>query len=359
VDGFQALQSTKIRLKIDTARYAEAKLMGGYAINRKSFFGKGQLVIDYAPLRRSQWVIKGGWLADDFNPQGSPFLLNGIYNLLTKENYIRFYDNKYIESYNNIEITHGFESLVRLKWQKTDTLSNITNYSVLYPNKKYSLNLPINSEMDSLNLYPSELLHFNIALTYRFKQYFTISRNRKHYEHTNYPYLTFDYKTGLKVKSNHAAYHQVELKLAQDIDFYSVSRLKYTVLAGTFLSHNLMHFSSFRHFNTIEEPFTSKDLNEGFMLLPGYEYSTLKTYFEGHLKYSTQFLLLKRISWISNQMWEENLYYNTLWVDKHKWYNEIGYSLSGILVGGNIGIFGGFTASSFKNVGIKISYRLN
>ena len=244
------------------------------------------------------------------------------------------------------------------KWQQTGALQNVTNYSFLYPNRKYESNSLLNDEVDSLAVGSSNLAKIRVELIYHMKQFYTIFEGRKNYEPTNYPWFSIQYQAGLGINHRYATFHQVEVSIGQKIDLYKVSEVNYRLTAGAFFQPNNLHFSTYHHFNTIEEPFSNTEFKEGYYLLKNYEYSTQKKYIGGHLKYTTQFLLLKRIPWVSNQMWNENLYYNTLWVDGHQWYNELGYSLSGVLIGGDIGIFTGFKGNEFHGIGLRISYYL-
>ena len=110
VDGWQLMQTTKIRWKIDSNLITQTKLMAGYAFNRRGFFGKGEVSLNYTPMYRGALILSGGYLANDFNSKGSPALLNGVYNLLLKENYKKFYRDTYVEGNNRIELMHGLES---------------------------------------------------------------------------------------------------------------------------------------------------------------------------------------------------------------------------------------------------------
>jgi hypothetical protein len=358
VDGWQLIQRTKIRWQIDSIHVIETKLMAGYAFSREDFFGKGQINFTYSPMNRGEFNIFGGYSANDFNSKGSPALLNGVYNLLLKDNYKKFYNDTYLELNNRIELVHGLECWQGFKWQQTSELKNSTNYSFLYQSKDYDDNIPVNDEIDSLALGPTKLAKASMELVYHFKQFYIVNKNRKRYQHTDYPWISLQYQVGLGFNQSYSTFHQIEAGIGQQIDLYKIAELKYQLKAGLFIDANNLHFSSYRHFRTIEEPFTNATFNDGYFLLNNYEYSTSLSYIEGHLKYSNQYILLKRLPWISNQMWDENLYYNTLWVEGHRWYNEAGYSLSGILIGGEIGVFAGFKANQFYGVGLKISYYL-
>jgi hypothetical protein len=120
-----------------------------------------------------------------------------------------------------------------------------------------------------------------------------------------------------------------------------------------------MHFSNFTHFKTRQEPFTTGNFKYSFFLLNNYEYSTGKKFFEGHFQYNTQYLILKRLPWVSNQLWTENLFINYLLVEGHKPYYEAGYSMGEIFFAGEIGVYTGFKGSEFHGVGVKAAFNFN
>ena len=246
-----------------------------------------------------------------------------------------------------------------MKWQQTDTLNNLTHFSVFYPDDKYPINRPDNQELGSSDLNPSKMLRLKVSLSYTPKQYYRIYKGRRHNDHSDWPTFSVNYYGAIKPQSGYSRFDQLELGVDQKIDFYTVSTLEYSVHAGSFFNKEALHFSSYKHFNTYQEPFTTKEFRNGFFLLPNYQYSTSKNYLEGHLKYSTQYLLLKNLPWFSERLWTENLYANLLMVDGHRPYYEAGYSLGQLFFAGELGVFAGFTGTSFNSLGVRAMFKFN
>lgn len=354
VDGWAFNQSFKIYWKPDSLRTVQIKGMAGYAFARESLFGKGQVTLWYNRLKNRVIFLDGGYLANDFNNHtGTPEFMSSVYNLFLKENYIKFYNDAFMELTHITELVHGMEWRVKTKYQQTGELHNNSNFSFLYPNKNYEPNRPENKTVNQSNLDRSELFRIGNSISYTPKQYFEISNGRKRNLHSKWPTFVTSHNWAIPLSSSFSGFHQLEFGLHQTIDYYSVSSIYYRANAGVFFDKNRMHFSSFKHFKTIPEYFTTQKFREGFFLLNNYEYSTATHYLETQFQYTTQFLLLKRLPIISNQYWTENLYLNTLWVDKHRPYYEVGYSLGQIMFAGELGVFAGFKGSEFHGVGIR------
>jgi hypothetical protein len=360
VDSWQLDQSFKLRWKMDSLRTLELKSMLGYSFGRENIYTKHNLAIWYNNLKRGVLVIDGGYLSRDFNTdQGTPENLSALYNLLLKESYIKFYQDAYIDVENRIDIASGLLWRLGAKWQQTDTLSNSTNFSLAYPNDDYDVNVPVNQAISQANLDPSKMFKIYTSFEFTPFYYYQINKGIKRYLKSNWPTFTAAYHAAVPVKSNYANYQMAQLTIHQTLDFYTVASLYYQVSGGLFFNQKSMHFSSFKHFKTIEEPFTISDFKRGFFLINNYEYSTNTKYLEAHAQYSNQFLLLKRLPIISNQMWTENLYLNCLFVERYRPYYEAGYSMADIFFAGEVGVFTAFQGSSFHGVGVKATFKFD
>jgi hypothetical protein len=357
VDGLQIKQSFKIRWRYDSLNYVNLKAKAGYSFERETVFGNGSISLSYSPKLRGYLNISGGYYTANFqNTNTINENLNAIYNLMSKQNYIKFYNNTYIRVNNQIDVANGTQWYIGFKWQKTDTLSNNTNFSFLYPNKEYEPNVPINENITASNLNPSKMINFSTGFYYTPKYYYRLYKGRKHYVKTKYPTFGLFYSIAPKINSDYSQYQSVRFSINHKIKFYGISSIRYSIKSAIYFNTENVHFSNFNHFNTIQEIFTTRGFKNAFYLLNNYEYSTISKYFEGHFKYTTQFLLLKRLPWISNTMWSENLFANILLVEGYFPYYEAGYAIEDIFFQGKAGVFAGFKGSSFHSVGLRVSF---
>ncbi len=91
-----------------------------------------------------------------------------------------------------------------------------------------------------------------------------------------------------------------------------------------------------------------------FRLLDYYDYSTNKSYFEGHARLENDRMILKRLPVLNKTLMREVIYFNYLATTGNKPYYEIGYGLNQIFLMFNVEIFAGFSGSKHEYTGIKI-----
>lgn len=354
VDGFNVMQSFKLRLAFDQSMVLRIYGNGGYAFGRKQFLGNSQIICQYKRDKRAELKINAGIGTVDFSGEiGTPDLVNATYNLFLKESFKKYYFSTYIDAVNNYELVNGLLITPGVKWLKADSISNTTNFSFLYQNNKYLANIPSNISIDSSNLFPRKVFEVQMGIYYTPRQHYSMDNGIKRLHQADWPTFGILYKGGMQLTGNYSGYHLIEFSLAQKITIYSTSEFKYRLQAGHFFNQHQMHFSSYRHFNTIQEEITTRSFNNVYFLTRNYEYSTADKYVELHLKYTSSFLLLKHLPYLSNQLWKENIYLNCLLVPGHYPYREIGYSMSEIFFVGEIGAYVGFKGSGFYGAGVR------
>lgn len=361
VSGFEIKQGLYFKAQLDTMQnslFIKGEL--GYAIHRKVFFGEGGIRLLYKRMKRGVLILHGEHNTRDFKPFfGTNKKLNALYNLFFKQNYIKQYQSTKFKLHNSIDITNGLSSSMQVDWSKASPLENISNYSFFFRKKDYSPNQPINPTINGEHLAKRKQLSVAIGLTHTPQQRYRISGKTKWMLDSDYPTYGFNYQGAFALDNTYAKYHHFSFFIKQSIDIYTIATFKYNLKAGFFTNNSHLHFSSFKHFKTMEEYFSISNFDDGFLLLNNYEYSTADKYAEAHFKYNNEFLFLKHLPWISNQIWTENLYLNLLLVQKHKPYYEFGYSISQILLAGEIGVFVGFKGLHFHQVGIKAMFRFD
>ncbi len=359
--GLELSQTMSLRVALDTmASVLYLKGKGGYYLGRKEAFGKGSLEWQYNRLKRASSIFKGEYLLSDFNRErGADPTVNIFYNLLFKKNYIQTYHSTRFSLSHFTEVTNGLMSKVKVVWSEAKPVDNCTNFSLLYKDKDYELNIPENKTVNANHLLDKKEFSLNFSFKHTPKQHYRIYNKKiKYVLNSKYPTYGISYLTAIKLDSDYSKYHYLSAFVSQSFDIYTTSEFGYYVKAGWFSNNDDLHFSSFKHFNTMPEYFSVKYFSNAFALLNNYEYSTADKYAEVHLHYLNDFLLLKHLPILSNRMWQENLYLNTLFVEKHYPYYELGYSMSRILGMGEVGVFVGMKGSTFHQVGVRAVFEL-
>jgi hypothetical protein len=122
--------------------------------------------------------------------------------------------------------------------------------------------------------------------------------------------------------------------------------------AGYFDNRNLTYYDFF-HFNSQPFPLLLNNYEDAFMIPQFYSQSTPEFFVEGHLKYTTPYLLLKLLPGLSNTLMRENLSLSYLGSRYQTNYTEIGYSLSEIFFLGEVGIYMGFDDVKYRSAGVR------
>jgi hypothetical protein len=86
--------------------------------------------------------------------------------------------------------------------------------------------------------------------------------------------------------------------------------------------------------------------------------STRKGFAEGHIRYTSPMLLVKRLPGLSNTLIRENVSLAMLWTPEAGYYCEAGYALSEVFLIGTAGVCAGFGEKGFESVGIRVILRL-
>jgi hypothetical protein len=82
--------------------------------------------------------------------------------------------------------------------------------------------------------------------------------------------------------------------------------------------------------------------------------STPEFYVQGHFKYTTPYLLVKYLPFISNTLMRENISLGYMGTRYQKHYWEAGYSISEIFLIAEAGVFVGFENLKFKSAGVAL-----
>ena len=115
-----------------------------------------------------------------------------------------------------------------------------------------------------------------------------------------------------------------------------------------------MYFADYKHFGTNTPFIIGTSEGSTFRLMDYYEYSTNKSYFEGHVRLENDRMILKRLPVLNKTLMREAIYVNYLSSTGNYPYYEIGYGLNQIFLMFNAEIFVGFKGAKHEYTGIKI-----
>ncbi|MDF9830141.1 DUF5686 and carboxypeptidase regulatory-like domain-containing protein [Parabacteroides sp. PF5-6] len=300
----------------------------------------------YAPLRNGYLSLSGGNTSTDFSKDGELRLLNSLSSLFFGENPIRFYQKRYIEAVNRIDIANGLVFMAGFSVEDRNALHNNLSYSIFSG--------PPHANTPNGQVIPMEdnrTTKYMAYLEYTPRHYYHLQGGRKRYAHSKFPTFALGYVRG--ISNRFSNYHLIDASIRQQIELNPFDYLNYTLSAGAFMDGHPGALPDFKHFRTSELFITGNALENSFSLLDNYQYSTNRRWLEAHLTYSTAYLLIKHIPFLQNYMFNESLHARTLWIPG-KNHTELGYSI-GIRNVGNIGLFAGFENGNYDGIGFTIA----
>ena len=151
----------------------------------------------------------------------------------------------------------------------------------------------------------------------------------------------------------------IRFEASRSISVGAFSNFRWRIRAAGYLDNRNLTFYDFFQINTQPLPLLFNNYEDAFMLPSFYSMSTPEFYVEGHLKYTTPYLLLKLLPVLSNTLMRENVSLSYFGSRFHPNYTEIGYSISEIFFLGELGVYAGFDDIRYKNVGLKVTLRFN
>ncbi|MBN2164687.1 MAG: carboxypeptidase-like regulatory domain-containing protein [Marinilabiliaceae bacterium] len=360
VEAFWLKQSTNISFNIDSIHKINFTPYIKYSFGQKKIYWNTHINFNYAPLKRGSLNASFGHTNNDFYKNNSITpVVNLGYNLLLKQNFLKLYHNHYYKIQNNIDIINGLTFSTSIKHEQFYSLQNKSEFSFFNKSKKYNENTPLNNEAKNINYINQTETSVNLSIQFTPQMYYRIKNGQKQMLYSKYPTLYIRYKQGVdNITKSNSKFSLLEGFIFQKKELGTFSSLQYSIGGGYFLNNDQMHFSSFKHFNTIEPNFEIRNTENSFALLNNYSSSTNKWFQEAHIQYISPLIILKRLPLFSNRLWTEKLYGNYLSTPTFKNYYELGYGIGQIFFLGEVSVFSGFNKLEPNSCGIKVILQL-
>ena len=321
-----------------------------WAINRHVFMGELTSGLKFAPSRRGEFNLGVGSVSRDFNGGGGGILPleNTVASLFFRRNYLKLYQDNFVEAAGSIDPVNGLTLSAGAKYSHRSGLENTSDYSFFYRDSRaYTPNFVLEDHTAAI---------FNVGLSYTPRLYYRIgSDGRRQPVRSSWPTFFAEWQKGVKgLWGSSTDFDHIGGGLRQNISPGPGQLLRYYVRGGAFVNKRSLHFPDFRHFAGGDIPLQNRSIMSGpeFRLLPYYRYSTGDSYIQAHVSYQARFILLKLLPWFSNRLWMEGLQLNYLTTPTLRNYTELGYTIGLFL---QAGVFVGFEGLKYRSVGVKLS----
>ncbi len=362
VDGWNLAQSILLSREFKPGNALAVTPSIAYAFGRATLLGSGVIKYTYSPMRRGSFELSFGKGTLDYNTQNQavhPFI-NSVGSLFYKENFGRYYQSKYLNLSNSIDLSNGLILASSLKMNMNSQLENSTNFSFFKKDESYKPNLPSNRSLIGNSLENQSGTIMDLRIEYTPHYFYRINRGVKVMSHANYPTFFFEYKKGIKnISSSASDFDYLSAGLQYSKEWSSTSSIAFDFHGGWFPNHAKVHFSDYAHAQTQTSPILLSEYRHAFFLPGYYSLSTADKYTEGHISIRAPYIALKYLPGLSNTLWREMVWCSYYTSPNTPNYVEVGYTLLEVFLSANIGTHVGFNDGKFSNIGVNLAFRIS
>ncbi|SDS52714.1 CarboxypepD_reg-like domain-containing protein [Formosa sp. Hel1_31_208] len=244
-------------------------------------------------------TLSGGVTTQQFNAS-NPISksLNTGFSLFSEENYMKIYENSYVQAAYSNELFNGFRFNASIGYQRRQALFNTTDQA-WYPkeDKMYTSNNPIDETAFGVAPFDTHnIMKFNLTARINFAQnYLSYPDGKINIPNGKYPTVILGYEKGFSSSIDNYNFDQVKLRITQGLNIADKGRFQYNIKAGKFFNGDDIAFMDFQHFNGNQTQIGSGSYLNVFNNLPYYAASTNDSYLEMHAEHDFNGFLLGRV----------------------------------------------------------------
>jgi hypothetical protein len=254
-----------------------------------------------------------------------------------ERNYLKAYELNFARLRYSQEIVNGIELSATFGYEERKPLFNETNQVIIAgKGVSYTSNNPLdpddfsNAAIDTHNIYKSEL----VAKINFGQKYFSNPDMKFNIGNDRYPTLTMTAENGLGASNSNYNYTQLRGRLDQELSLGTKGQFYYNLRGGAFFNAENISFADFQHFNGNQTRVgTTSNYTNVFNLLPYYQLSTNKSYFEGHIEHDFRGWILGKIPGVNQLNFNLIVGAHFLTTETNKPYTEWSVGIDNIGIG--------------------------
>lgn len=306
---------------------------------------------------RSVWTFSGGKRVSQFNPD-NPIgpLMNGIYTLFFRDNYMKIYENNFGSIQYRKRFDNGLRIIGSLLYEDRMPLNNTTNYSFFgSKNKAFTPNYPF--ELMNQNFVPNQALIAGIDIQFKPGQQYIEFPDNKLSLGSKYPTLALSFRAGIPdLLGSDVNYSKWQFSFWDNINFKLKGVFKYRFGIGGFLNTKSLFVMDYQHFNGNQTFYASPYLNS-FQLAPYYQNSTTASlYGVGHIEHHFNGMLTNKVPLLRNLQWNLVIGSNAFYVNQENNYVEIFAGLENIFKLFRVDVVGSYLNGKNGQVGLRLGF---
>jgi len=337
-----------------------------WAFARDRLLWRVNTSLNYNRMKQARFFIWAGRSSNDFNSSaGISPVLNSITTLYFRENYLKLYESNFVTVGHRHEIVNGLYVEFRYGYEDRRMLNNNTDYSFFRRDQEFTPNIPLNEYLPdppdpSADYNLSNHIHQegSVSLSFTPKQRYYINNGSKSPAGSSYPTFRITWIHGLNrlPGQDWKSFDFIKADASKTRSIGAFSEYGWSVAAGAFARNEGVEFPDFAHFNSQPLPVLLTNYRNVFMIPEYYSLATPEYYTEAHFRFTTPYLLIKLLPFLSNTLMRENISLAWVYTPHTSNYYEIGYALSEIFFIGRIGVYAGFEDLTFQGVAVRFTF---
>tara|TARA_B100000809_G_scaffold264918_1_gene322132 strand:+ start:1365 stop:3821 length:2457 start_codon:yes stop_codon:yes gene_type:complete len=262
---------------------------------------RGTLYAQYKFNNKSKpyLTLSGGVTTQQFN-SSEPIskIINTTFSLFSEQNFMKIYENSYVQASYANELFNGFRLNTSLSYQRRQALFNTTDQA-WYPqgDREYTSNNPVNKDAFGMAPFtPHNIVKFGLDARINFAQdYLSYPDGKYNIPSEKYPTLRVGYEKGFSSTVDDYNFDQVKIRVSQGLNVADKGRFDYNIKAGKFFNGDDIAFVDYQHFNGNQTQIGSGSYLNVFNNLPYYAASTNDSYLEMHAEHDFNGFLLGKV----------------------------------------------------------------
>jgi hypothetical protein len=306
---------------------------------------------------RTSWTISGGKRISQFN-KDNPILTitNSLQTLLFRENYMKLYENYFVELGFNKRFENDLRLSVRVLYEDRLPVDNTTDFSIFgSKDELFTPNYPFEKINTQFNRHQAVVLLAGI--TFQPGQRFIQFPDRKMPVGSEYPTFSIEYQKGFSgIAGSDVDFDKWKFSITDDVNLKLRGSFRYRLGVGGFLNDKKVFIQDFQHFNGNQLFFASEYLNS-FQVAPYYANSTTKAlYAVGHIEHHFNGLITNKIPLFRKLKWNLVAGSNAFYVNKSSNYVEVFAGLENIFKIFRVDVVGSYLNGNKGTVAVRLGF---
>ncbi|WP_424963259.1 DUF5686 and carboxypeptidase regulatory-like domain-containing protein [Ekhidna sp.] len=327
-----------------------------YGFSNEQFNAKFDASYRKLDNKFTRFYAGGGRYISQFDESESitPFI-NSYVTLVSGNNFMKIFQKSFGYVRFQQEVKNGILFSSRLEYAQRDTLTNTSDFTWASEEKTdFTSNQPANMELTETGFPKHQALILEATFRFRFKQTYATRPDRKFIYSSKYPEIFLTYKKGIKALGSDVNFDFVQVRVEDEMSFGLVGKSNYAVAGGAFLNDEALTFVDFRHFAGNQTSLSQVGKTMKFELLPFYQFSTTKPYFEAHYEHHFNEFIFNKIPLVKKLNLQAVASANFLTNETIGNYVEVGAGIEHIFKFMRVDYYWAFRNSDFFGSGLRI-----